>query len=208
MGSAAAVLHEHDLRRAIPEGLSKPPDIPAAIFDAALNSVLALRRLDMQGLAAEVGLGRATLYREVGSRDRLLGEVLWYLTRHAMARALAATAALRGEERVESVIGQFMHDVHGQEPFLRMLAAEPEASLRILTSKHGPVQRGIIDALARVMEEEEEAGRLRELADRETLAYLIVRIGESFLYADIIADNEPDVDLAVKLIRRLIVGGN
>ena len=31
-----------------------------------------------------------------------------------------------------------------------------------------------------------------------------MRIGESFLYADVIAENEPDVDEAVEVISRLL----
>jgi hypothetical protein len=40
--------------------------------------------------------------------------------------------------------------------------------------------------------------------DPGALAYAIVRIGESFLYADVIADNDPDVDQAVTLVSRLL----
>jgi AcrR family transcriptional regulator len=32
------------------------------------------RRLDMQGLADELGVSRATLFRHVGSREALLGK--------------------------------------------------------------------------------------------------------------------------------------
>jgi hypothetical protein len=36
------------------------------------------------------------------------------------------------------------------------------------------------------------------------LAFVLVRIGESFLYADAIADGEPDVDQALEIIGRLL----
>ena len=57
------------------------------------------------------------------------------------------------------------------------------------------------------MELEEARGNLRLGIDRATLAYAIVRIGESFLYADVIADNDPDVDQAVAVIGRLLREG-
>ncbi|HEY4025997.1 MAG TPA: QsdR family transcriptional regulator, partial [Candidatus Dormibacteraeota bacterium] len=40
--------------------------------------------------------------------------------------------------------------------------------------------------------------------DRATLAYIIVRIGESFLYADVIANNQPDVGRAVEVVAQLL----
>jgi AcrR family transcriptional regulator len=169
--------------------------------------VIDLRRLDMRGLATDVGMARATLYRKVGSRDRLLGEVLWYLTRMEWARAFNGTEDLSGAPRVVEVIRRFMTRVQEGTALRRLLDAEPEATLRILTSKHGTIQQRIIGTVERFLALEEERGALRPFIDRQTLAYVIVRIGESFLYADVIADTEPDVDRAVEIIARLLREG-
>ncbi len=188
----------------IPGGLEPPEDVPSEIFDAALRAFLGMRRLDMRALAGELGISRATLYRRVDGRDHLLGQVVWFLTRHAMTRALNSAGRQRGSRRILSVVEHFMRDVNSQPAFRRFLDAEPEAALRILTSKHGGIQQGIIDVLEKVIEQEEEAERLELGIDRATLAYVIVRIGESFLYADVIADNEPDVGKAVAVIGKLL----
>lgn len=188
----------------LPEGLAKPADIPEDIFDAALGVFLESRRLDMRALAGQLGIGRATLYRRAGGRDRLLGEVIWWLTRHLIARALKGAEGSRGRDRVVAVVANLLHDVHGQPALQRFLDAEPEAALRIMTSKHGRVQQGIVEALERLLAEEVDAGRMSLGIDRHVLAYTIVRIGESFLYADVIADNEPDVDQAVDIVARLM----
>jgi AcrR family transcriptional regulator len=200
--SATAAQHE-----IIPAGTDPPADVPADIFSAALRAYLDRRRLDMRALANELDISRATLYRRVGGRDHLLGEVIWYLARRSLARAYEGTEGLLGEQRIVTVVERFMRDVHSQPALARLLEAEPEAALRILTSKHGPVQRGIIDVLERLMEVEEGRGNLRLGIDHATLAYAIVRIGESFLYADVIADNDPDVDQAVAVIGRLLREG-
>jgi AcrR family transcriptional regulator len=200
--SAIALSHE-----IIAEGTEPPGEVPADIFEAAIRTYLDRRRLDMRALAAELDISRATLYRRVGGRDHLLGEVIWYLARRSLARAYEGTEGLRGEQRIVTVLERFMRDVHSQPALARLLEAEPEAALRILTSKHGPVQRGIIDVLERLMQVEEERGNLRLGIDHATLAYAIVRIGESFLYADVIADNDPDVDQAVAVIGRLLREG-
>lgn len=188
----------------LPEGRDRPPEIPQEIFDAALAVFLEPRRLDMRALAGDLGVARATLYRRVGSRDFLLGEVVWYLTRHAIMRALEQAEGLSGTERVVAVVEGLMTFVKAQPALQRFLEQEPEAALRIMTSKDGRIQSGIIDALERLMAEEETSADMKLGIDRATLAYVIVRIGESFLYADVIADNPPDVPAAVAVVSRLL----
>jgi AcrR family transcriptional regulator len=185
------------------EGVEPPSDLPPDVFAAALAKFLDLQRLDMRALAAELGIGRATLYRRAGGRDRLLGAVTWYLTRHAVARALDAAEGLEGRERIVAVYAHLVRDIHGRPALHRFLDAEPEAALRILTSKHGPVQPGLIAATDALLADEETRG-LRLSIDRSTLAYVMVRVGESFLYADVIADNEPAVDQAIEVVERLL----
>jgi AcrR family transcriptional regulator len=201
---ATATTSQADFGRLVPGGTEPPAEIPAEIFHAALGIYRDRRRLDMRALAAELGMGRATLYRKVGNRDRLLGEVMWYLTRVAMACSLAKAVGRRGAERVVEVLRLFMSAVNGSADLRHFLEAEPEAALRILTSKHGPVQPGVTEALESLLAQEEERGNLRPTIDRGTLAYVIVRIGEGFLYADVIADQEPDVNAAVQVVAQLL----
>lgn len=180
------------------------PDIPPQIFQAALETFLACRRLDMGELARRVGVSRATLYRQAGSRDVILGEVIWHLALRAMSTALGAAEGRTGADRIAFVAERFMRFVRAQAPLQRFLAEEPAAALRVLTSKQGPIQGRLIALTARVIVEERERGALEPGMQSETLAYLIVRIGESFLYADVIAGHEPDLDLAVALIVGLL----
>jgi len=200
----AATQPTRALTTLLPEGTDPPADVPAEIFRAAVATFLDLRRLDMKELAGELGIGRATLYRRVRGRDHLLGQVMWWLTRHALARAVRGTDALRGRALVLAVVERFMTDVNSQPAFRRLLDAEPETALRILTSKHGPVQRGLVAAMERLLAAERAAGTLRPTIDEPTLAFVIVRIGESFLYADVIADSEPDVPRAVTVVGQLL----
>src|SRR4051794_15411307 len=46
------------------------------VLAAALEWFVACKRIDVQALAGELGVGRATIYRWFGSREGLLGEVL------------------------------------------------------------------------------------------------------------------------------------
>src|SRR6266550_3875624 len=70
---------------------------PADAVKAARRRFLRKERVDMSELATELGVGRATLYRWVGSREQLLGEVLWTLSEPGLAK-LRAEAKGTGAE--------------------------------------------------------------------------------------------------------------
>jgi AcrR family transcriptional regulator len=188
----------------LPEGTAAPAQLPPPVFTAALATFLEGRRLDMQALAAELGWSRSTLYRKVRDRDQVLSDVIWYLSRRALHPALVDAESSVGSKRVLLVLERFMTFVSAQPAFRRFLEAEPEAALRVLTSKRGDVQRRLIALTAQVLREEDEAGTLRLAVDPDVLAFVIVRIGESFLYADVIADNEPDLSTAFDVIAQLL----
>lgn len=182
--------------------------MPAEVFDSALRTFLEPRRLDMRALAVQLGMGRSSLYRKVHSRDHLLGAVLWYLARRSLVKALEASAGGAGTERVLAVFSAFLHEIDHRPALRRFLQEEPEAALRILTSKAGGVQRPMIDTVERLLVAEEAVAGGRMRLDRATLAFVIVRIAETFLYADVIADNEPDVDRAVEVVAQLLGEGS
>src|SRR5947209_20301857 len=46
------------------------------VLAAAVYRYLRGRRVDVQAIAAELGLGRSTIYRWFGSRDGLIGEAI------------------------------------------------------------------------------------------------------------------------------------
>src|SRR5690242_2266002 len=57
--------------------LRDPRPTPVDALALARRRWLAGERLDMGALAKELGVSRATLYSWVGSRERLIGEVIW-----------------------------------------------------------------------------------------------------------------------------------
>jgi len=61
----------------------------ARIVAAAARWIQDGRRLDMQGLADELGMSRVTLFRRIGSREALLGKALWMLTQCTLETAAA-----------------------------------------------------------------------------------------------------------------------
>jgi AcrR family transcriptional regulator len=188
-------------------GVAREQPGPLDVFREARRRFVHGRRLDMQELARDLRISRATLYRWVGDREQLLGEILWSLGEQGLqdARAYAdAQAADPGVDWMVKFYSHFMQATAGFEPIRRFVEAEPEQALRVLTSSHGVQQRRLIDAVRAVLEEKAAAGRLRLRLDAADLAYVMVRIGESFIWREFITGEEPDVAKAAEVVRVLL----
>jgi AcrR family transcriptional regulator len=176
---------------------------PLDALVAARRRFLRGERLDMQEIAAELGINRATLYRWVGDRDHLLGEVLWSLAELGLADARAAAGGT-GVDWVVGLYTRFMELTASHGPIRRFVEAEPEAALRVLTSRHGVQQRRLIDAMRGILEEKSAAGELHLRLDPADLAYVMVRVGESFIWREFITGDDPDVARAADVVRVLL----
>jgi AcrR family transcriptional regulator len=161
-------------------------------------------RLDMGSLARELGVSRATLYRWVGSKERLTGEVLWTFAERAIADA-RAHARGTGAAYIADSIERYMRAALGFGPVRRFVEDDPEYALRVLASRHSPMQRRSIAATRAQLSEEVARGALRPPLPLDDLAYVIVRIVESYLYSDVIAGREPDIAGGVAAIHALLL---
>jgi AcrR family transcriptional regulator len=182
---------------------AKPRPAPLDALQLARRRWLASERLDMGTLAKELGISRATLYSWVGSRERLIGEVIWSFAEEGLRQATEAARG-SGAEYVVDVVQRFGRLNASFEPLRRFIEQDPELALRILTSKKGPVQERMIAAARELLAEQVAAGKLSPPLDIDTLAYLLIRVNESFIYSDVITGSEPDVDKAVEVVRLLL----
>ncbi|WP_020664720.1 QsdR family transcriptional regulator [Amycolatopsis benzoatilytica] len=155
----------------------------------------------MRELAGELGVSRATLHRWVGSRDHLLGEILWAETAAVLENV---SYAGRGGEGVAAAIGAFVRTVNASAPFRAFLRREPERALRLLTTKASLVQSRTIEKVRELLSAEVAAGRLESPLPVADLAYLLVRVGESFIYTDAITGEAPDAEKAYAAARLLL----
>src|SRR5262249_12647564 len=185
------------------EPAAPPRPTPLDALALARKRWLAGERLDMGALAKELGISRATLYTWVGSKDRLLGEVLWSFAANALEQVIAHAKGT-GADYIVDVFERFARMNASFEPLLRFVAREPELALRLITSKHGPVQARMIAATRTLLTEQAQAGALELAFDADTLAYLITRVAESFIYSDVITGSQPDVDKAIEVVRVLL----
>lgn len=160
--------------------------------------------VDMDELAHRLSVSRATLYRVVGSRDRLLGDVLSHAGERMTQEAFDAAEGT-GAERLLDAAARFNAAIVGAEPLRRLLRDDPATAFRVLFTPEPAVHRRAVQLWARLFAQARaEDGFTHPLGDEE-LAFVFVRIGESILYADLLADLEPDLALAAKVQRAVLL---
>ena len=187
------------LSRMLAEQEAKPDALGA--FRIARRRFLAGDRVEMQELASELGVSRATVFRWVGSRDDLLVEIIWSITDPTFRSALEQTTDLTGGRRVAAVMGAFAEATIASPPFMGFVQREPERALRLLTTKATWFQGRLIDFIEKLIGAEIEAGHLVPPLPLHDLAYITTRMTETFVYADVVAGETPDPDKV-----RLVVG--
>jgi AcrR family transcriptional regulator len=158
-------------------------------------------RLDMSAVADTLGINRVTLYRWFGSRDRFVVEVLWSLARQALD-AVAANVTARGPERIVQLVGGFLDIVIANAGMQRWLTEEGEHAMRLLTRHETDFQPRLIDAIETALRD--EAHHLDLPVDLHELAYVMVRLIESYTYLDLITGERPDARRADPILRMLL----
>ncbi|PPE73408.1 TetR family transcriptional regulator [Solimonas fluminis] len=178
------------------------PATPADMLRMARKIYLAGEKLDMNQLALQLGIARATLYRWIGDRDRLLVDVIWSLTRQTLDRA-AANARGTGAARLEAIFGEQVEVIATAAPLRSFLEHEGQAGYRLVTHPDG-VHGRLVQADIALIREEIEAGRYRPPTDLETLVEAMVSVGEHFLYSGLIGGFHPQPAKARRAIGLLL----
>lgn len=190
-GSGGGTKLSRRLRHAEPS--SKPDALTA--FKLARQTFLAGEKVDMQQLLAELQVDRATLFRWVGNRDQLLAEVIWSLTEPTFHRAVAEANG-SGQERIVDAITRFVRAVIEAEFFVAYMRREQRRALRLLTTRATQFQHRLVTEIETLLTQEKAASGLSYPLPIHDLAYVITRIAESYVYADLITGEVPDADRA------------
>jgi hypothetical protein len=149
--------------------------------------------IDLQALADDVAVSRATLYRVIPGRDRVLGDVVWWFGAQHHRDACEAVGG-DGAERVVGVLRTFGETILTQRSFLRFLEEEPDVAARVLFTPSGGVHERFVAVNAELLRSAAGSGELP--FDLDTTAYVISRVYESMLYADLLSGRQPDLDVA------------
>jgi len=183
------------------------------ILDAALAVIAAsgVRHLTMDDVARRAGVGRMTVYRRFGDRERLVEALFVRECRRSLA-ALDAVAPVDAPV-VEQVAAGFVVALRiaRSHPLLNRLArVEPEALLSALREDGGAVLAMARAFLAARFRASQEAGVLDPARDPDALAELLVRLMLSFvLLEDTVLPLDDDAGaraVAERLLAPLLVG--
>src|SRR5687768_5862311 len=112
---------------------------PLDAFKLARNKWLAGERIDVGKIAQELGVGRATVFRWVGTRENLYGEICSALFQKELDRARSGARG-SGLDNLLDAMERLLRSLASAGPLRRFVAEDPEFALRVLTSKHSPVQ--------------------------------------------------------------------
>ena len=163
------------------------------VLTAAMHRYLRGERVDVQAIALELGLGRATVYRWFGGRDGLMGEVL-ARSADPLLDLARAEARGRGGRALLDTFDRFNRGIIGAPALRQYVEQEREAALRVITSGAGVVEPHLVGRIAELIEEQVTRGAYEPPVEPETLAYAIVRLAEAFLFSDVAAGIRGDVD--------------
>jgi AcrR family transcriptional regulator len=190
-------------RRSMAAPALRPLRTAPDLHGLARRRFLRNERFSVEELAAELGISRATAYRRAGNAEQLAGEVIASLAEATFRRAVSEARG-RGAARVIDAMVRGMRYVAASDAYRAFLERDPQKALRIVASKEGPVQQRTIALHEELLEEEVRRGALRLPVDAHTMAYALVRTVESFLYADPIAGEKPDLDKAVEILKLML----
>ena len=183
------------LSRAVGRG-GRARATPMDALALATETWLRGERLDIGRLAKELGVGRATMFRWVGSREQLYAAVFERLY-SAQRKHILSMAQGTGIDYFRDVARRNLEAFSNSMPFRKFIEHDSEYAIRLLTAPNGAPQQHSVrleeELLERVLKEE---GLTPEL-DVNTLAHLIVRIGEAYLYVDTLGGYKPDIEKAL-----------
>lgn len=156
--------------------------------------------IDARALAAAAGIGRSTLYRRYGDRTRILGEAIWLIATTGFTE-IRRECGGQGAAGVAEMVRRSLHTAAGYPAMRTFVAQHTDIALQVLTSRDGVIQRRFVATIAQLIRD--DVGEPDDI-DAHTLAYAIVRIGESFYFRELITGEPDDIDAAAAVIRRLL----
>jgi AcrR family transcriptional regulator len=183
---------------ATPDRTPRPPGRPASatpddVLDTVMAAFLAGERVEINAVAAQLGVSRASIYRWFGSRDGVLGAALAReITR--IFTAADRRCGERGAQRVSQVLDTAVRWLVDHGSLRRYFDTESTAALQLITRSDGPVHTATVGAVCTLIRRAEDEDGYRPPIERDTLAYALVRLCEAFLYNDAVAELRGDVD--------------
>src|SRR5215216_5723998 len=148
-------------------------------------------RVDMGTLSSALGIGRTTLYRWVGDRERLMGDVLAELIDRTWDRVIDEAEG-KGDERAMDAGRRFMELTANFPPLRQFAEREPQLALRVLLAPDGVVADRIRAGFQRALE-------VNGVQVDPELVDIAVQAGTALEWTPIAIGGEPEIERAGRL---------
>lgn len=176
----------------------------ASIVDAARDIFLSCETVDMNDLARRLAISRSTLYRVAVTRERVLSDVVWSLGAISLRYAIQHTAGPMDLQRFLEIGERFRDAAVRSEPMGYFVKHEPSTAavaLHTPSSARDELLAGWRDLLL-----EGVATRHSDpVIDPSHAAEIIVSLGASMLYRDLVSGARSNPDLVAVVLRALFV---
>ena len=159
---------------------------------------LAGERVEMQTLAAQLGVSRTTVYRWVGEREQLMGDILSGLIEDWLA-GVAPEASGEGIDLFCDVLRRFLEFAAASPPLTDFTQREPALALRVLNDREGAVTTQANETIRHLLDE-----ILPGTPIPNEVSNAIGLVARTLVWANIATGSEPDIEGAVDLARRLL----
>jgi AcrR family transcriptional regulator len=179
------------------------PDDPPPALDPYLNAATrcivrhGIERTTVQDVAADMGLNRGTIYRQVGTMENQVRLIAARDIRRHLASLPARVVGLSGPQLVVEMAAIGVEDARGHPILAKILADEPGLVGNILEKHIGKVRDQVVPVLASLFESGMDAGQLARM-DPTILASWIVRIVVTLVVL------EPEAELRTYLSELLL----
>ncbi len=204
--SVARVAHPGGLERPRGAGAARTPRrvvTPEQVAERARAYFLEHATVDMDALTHELAVSRATLYRVVHSRDRLLGDVLWWFAERLFDK-VRKERDLPGVEGVLQVTRLFNQRLARADRLRAFLMAEPHCAARVLFTPAGDMLRRHVIVQREIFEDATPPDGPWLRGDLDHLAYLYACTITTGYYADILAGLVPNAEQTERVTRALL----
>ncbi|EME18204.1 transcriptional regulator [Rhodococcus triatomae BKS 15-14] len=155
-------------------------------------------RVDMHTLATHLDIGRSTLYRWVGDREKLMDQVILASVGDIWDDA-RRDAVGGGVDRVLDATRRFMQGCIDFQPLATFARREPNLALRVLLDPDGLVTAALARNLSR-----EVAAAAPEVAVPQRTFEVLALAATALLWAHVAASRDPDIDATIDIMRTVL----
>lgn len=184
---------ETPLSIALTEQKSVSKATPMDAFLLAKKYWLNCQRLNLGSMAEELGVSRATLFRWIGNKDLLMGEIIWSVYKPTVLH-IRDECKSEGVDYVVDVFREVNKKVFSSKPFRHFLMSDGQYALSIISSKNSAFHARMVSINTELLQREVDRGHIKPYMSINSMSYFMVRIGESCTFSEMILDQEPDLE--------------